>query len=114
MILLDFDEKIMDFGGFSSLEGRVSTPARSPGLGISFMMFIKYFKKLNFLNRKFVSKFFSKMIKNVEDIIENAFSCFVRVFYTKSMFFVYQHALQGPSYAAQNAKNLLTKVNYIF
>ena len=32
---------IMIFGGFSSLEGRVSTPTRSPGPDTSFMMFIK-------------------------------------------------------------------------
>ena len=43
----------MILGGFSSLEGRVSTPARFPGPGTSFMMFIKFLKILIFLNRKF-------------------------------------------------------------
>ena len=43
----------MVLGGFSSLEGRVSTPTRSPGPGTSFMMFIKVLKILKFPNRKF-------------------------------------------------------------
>ena len=50
---LVWHEKVMNFGGYSSLRGRVSTPACSPGPGTSFLMFLKLLKILIFLSRLF-------------------------------------------------------------
>ena len=56
-------EKVMVFGRFSSLGGRVITPARSPGPWTSFMMFLKVLKILKFLNRKIYLGIFENMSK---------------------------------------------------
>ena len=47
--------------GFSSLEGRVSTPTHSPGPGTSFLRFLEFLKILIFLNRKFYRGYFENV-----------------------------------------------------
>ena len=60
---LVWHEKVMNFGGYSSLRGRVSTPACSPGPGTSFLMFLKLLKILIFLSRLFHHGFFENVSK---------------------------------------------------
>ena len=60
---LVWHEKIMFWGGLSSLGGCVFTPTRFPGPGTSFPMFFKSLKILFFLNRKFRPRFFQNMTK---------------------------------------------------
>ena len=58
---LVWHEKVMIFGGYSSLRGRVSTPACSRGPGTSFLRFLEISKNLIFLNRKFCHGIFQNM-----------------------------------------------------
>ena len=60
---LVWHEKVMIFGGYSSLRGRVSTPACSPGPVTSFLRFLQSLKILIFLNRNFHRRIFQNMSK---------------------------------------------------
>ena len=75
-------EKVMIFGGFSSLGGRVITPAYSPGPGTSFLRFITKLKKLKFLSRKLIHDFFWVLSKNV---LLTSFRCYNRISYTNRL-----------------------------
>ena len=75
-------EKVMIFRGFSSLGGRVITPAYSPGPGTSFLRFITKLKKLNFLSRKLIHDFLEVLSKNV---LLTSFRCYNRVSHTNPL-----------------------------
>ena len=54
-------EKVMIFGGYSSLSGRVGTPTCFPGSRTSFLRVLEISKILIFLNRKFYHGIFQNM-----------------------------------------------------
>ena len=56
-------EELMIFGGYSSLRGRVITPACSPDPGTSFLRFLEILKILIFLNGKFYLRIFHFVLK---------------------------------------------------